>query len=426
MTYRTTPTFRPREMASIDDMTFRRAERRVRGRTRTASLRSIPRKFFTGTLLIVLLLSFRAIAVTAGYQSSHFLPQFRLHEAWSLIVSLKLDDYINIAVGSFAALPFFTCLAVLVGLSILRYSDSPAIWADVLWQRDSLANWLRVPMVICGIVMVMAGGVVGIVVLAVVLAIMLLKDWFGSNLPRTLNRNLRLATSEYRKWSRADAYQKLLDKVQLNYSIPYADATTKRILQQLVARSRVNYDSWVKLKRILRELRYTDYIDPWGDRRGEGIAKAVDEAIKAKYRYLTVLHRLDLEVEKRAKRSRRGRIFVALLQVRWLFNRFAIPTAPTALAVIGIGASAVVLLSSKPWVPNECFLMSSGEQIDGFRLSDTGSIITILEYSSRDVLAESTTQITQISSGLCRTLIPQSTGSGNPTIVTNDSGPTRP
>lgn len=83
--------------------------------------------------------------------------------------------------------------------------------------------------------------------------------------------------------------------------------------------------------------------------------------------------------------------------LRWRWSR----QAPNILAFVALIIVLNISITPNPWVPEECFQVGPGNQFSGYRLKDSGSIVTILTSDNRKIHAIPTNQVTTIAAGAC-------------------------
>jgi hypothetical protein len=117
----------PRQQAYNEILIARESHRR--SRIRRVSTSRYSRALLSWTLLFLVLLIVRAIAVTTTVEPRGV----QIHETWSLLVSLQIDDYINVMYGLVATnAPLLSIAVIIIAWSVWR-AEGPVVYLDSQW-----------------------------------------------------------------------------------------------------------------------------------------------------------------------------------------------------------------------------------------------------------------------------------------------------
>lgn len=350
-------------------------ESRRRARFRRLGESRYTSRLLNWTLAFLALLVVRSIVVTHVSDP----PDVQLDEAWSLLVSLQLDDYVNVLYGLVATNAAQVSLAIIIVAWLIWRLESPSINLDEEWNP-------RGPTLL---LILIAG-------LPVAYLIYLADWWWKVALAATVttifvasNTTTGLPAHVRRRKRRA-----IRRKIKDNHNGLPDDITNH---------SRNAVLCWSKLSLYMSQ-RATDVpanapSDPISEEVSQGVVdyyRAADE--EDINRKLAMLKMRNLERRGTpARLDRRRRWYLRWVRLR---NR-AFPRLAEPLGLVAFVLVTTAVLNPQPWVPLECFSIAGRPNIQGYRMSDTGSILTILIDDTRTVLAEPTGQVASIETGPC-------------------------
>lgn len=388
------------ELLSRAAQRSRRKDLRYERRKKFAVNDKYSRRVFSGALAILLALGVRAILMTSDPAARDKAARFRLQEAWSLVVSLRFDDYITAVTGSIIThLPFALYAAFIGSLVILRL-ETAYILLDDQWYFSPRTGVAAISAIFCCVALAFEGSWWWRLGLSATVITLWMAQRYLYNLPGTINRRM------YRAYNRRRQTVELGEPglLELTWSGLYEVISHRGRFDRdgvlMFWTSRKSFESWANLRHYLRLQEYTPSIKMY-DERVAIIEAMTRQACEYDLNYDIALADWKLS-DKGVWSHKRHRRVVATALICQRLNYVVAPKLTALFVLAAVVCSASVVFTSEPWVPAECFtLTSESRPVEGFRMSDTGSVLTILLSTSRTIMAVPTRQITKITPDGC-------------------------